>query len=385
MLKIPRFINKIISVLNNAGYEAYIVGGAVRDSLLGFSPTDYDITTSCPPQKIIELFENTAPTGIKHGTITVIIDQIPTEVTTFRIDGAYSDNRSPDSVTFTGNLADDLSRRDFTINAMAFCEEKGLTDLFGGVEDLKNNLIRTVGIPKKRFSEDALRIMRAIRFATTLNFSIEQETYDAAIKCADTLGLISAERINVELTKALLGENLSILERFINDGGLRFLNIENAANLKSISKLPSVLSLRIFAFLKLCHCQADHLNKRLKFSNTLCKELEQLCILNKELVSPDKVILKKALAKTDIQAILNYLEYLKIIKNEDITKYKENLNEIIKNNEPYLISHLAVDGDDLIKLGFKGTEIGITLNKLLKLVIFEPTLNNRTKLLERIK
>ena len=162
MLKIPHFIKEIISVLNSNGYEAYVVGGAVRDHLLSKTPTDYDITTSCPPEKITELFENTVPTGIKHGTVTVIIDHIPTEVTTFRIDGNYSDNRSPDSVTFTGNIKDDLSRRDFTVNALAYCEEKGVTDLFGGVVDLKNKLIKTVGVPEKRFNEDALRIMRAI-------------------------------------------------------------------------------------------------------------------------------------------------------------------------------------------------------------------------------
>lgn len=384
MLKIPYFVKEIIHTLEENGYEAYVVGGAVRDSLLGLTPTDYDVTTSCPPEKILELFENTVPTGFKHGTVTVIIDRIPTEVTTFRIDGAYSAHRSPDSVTFTGKLADDLSRRDFTVNALAFNEKSGLVDLFGGRLDLNGRVIKTVGEPQRRFNEDALRIMRAIRFSCALNFNIKEETYNAAVKFAHTLSLISPERIYAELTKTLLGQNLELLERFIKDGGLKFLNISECNNLNLISRLPSVLSLRMFAFEILCGISSGELEKRLKFNNNLFREIEYLRTIKNDLTTPNKAIIKKLLAKTNLNSIIDYLDYIRIFENKDITVYNELLNEIAENNEPYLISHLAVGGEDLIKHGFMGAEIGIKLNCLLEFVIENPELNTRKELLKRL-
>lgn len=384
MIKIPYFVNEIISVLNNNGYEAYIVGGAVRDSILGASPTDYDITTSCPPQKITELFENTVPTGIKHGTVTVIIDHIPTEVTTFRIDGNYSDNRSPDSVTFTGNLADDLSRRDFTVNAIAYCEEKGITDLFGGIADLQNKIIKTVGEPQKRFSEDALRIMRAIRFAATLDFAIEEKTYNAALKLAENLKSISGERIYTELTKAILGKNCEVLGDFINNGGLNALNITYAADLELLNRLSDNLPLRFFSFFKLTDADLDYLSVKLHFSNKLKQYLDKAFYIDKELKMSDKTHIKHILGYTEAEAFSDYLEYKSEVLNEDIKEFKAILKEIKDNNEPYLVSHLAVRGEDLINLGYKGAEIGVILNRLLEAVTQNPKLNTREELLKII-
>ena len=218
-----------------------------------------------------------------------------------------------------------------------------------------------------------------------MDFAIEEDTYNAAIKCADTLSLISAERIYLELTKTLLGQNLSILESFINDGGLRFLDIEKGENFNLISRLPTILSLRLFAFQKLCRLKECHLNSKLKFSNNLCRELEFLHILDKELSSPDKPLIKRLLAKTSPDMISNYLEYINIFGNDDISVYKEKLDEIQTNNEPYLISHLAIKGDDLLKLGYKGAEIGAVLNKILELVTENPTINNHSDILKIIK
>lgn len=202
-LTLPKEASKLIAVIENAGYEAYAVGGCVRDVLLGRVPTDWDITTSATPEQVKDLFSHTVDTGIAHGTVTVLMNRRGFEVTTYRIDGAYEDCRHPKEVTFTRSLAEDLKRRDFTVNAMAYNEKTGLVDLFGGCEDLQRGVIRAVGNPRERFSEDALRIFRAIRFAAQLGFTIEPETERAMGEAAANLQAVSAERIREELTKLL--------------------------------------------------------------------------------------------------------------------------------------------------------------------------------------
>ncbi len=385
MLKIPQNISKIISVLEQNGFEAYVVGGAVRDALLCHTPEDYDITTSCPPEKITELFEKTIPTGIKHGTVTVVMDSVPTEVTTYRIDGSYSDNRSPNSVTFTRNLKDDLSRRDFTVNALAFNDKCGLVDLFSGSDDLKNKIIRTVGNPDTRFREDALRILRAIRFGCTLKFSIEPDTYKAAIKHAEALGSISGERIFAELTKALMGENTELLEGFINSGGLAALEITNAKNFSAIDRLPQNLPLRLFAFLTLTDADYEPLSTRLHFSNKLKHYLDKMFIISSRFKGADKSHIKTLLGYSGTEIFADYLEYRAALFSEDISKAKALLTEITENNEPYKISMLDINGKDLEQLGFFGEEIGKILNDLLVRCINDPSLNRKQTLLEIIK
>lgn len=206
-IELPTAVREIIEMLAGAGFEAYAVGGCVRDSLLGREPEDWDITTSASPQEVKALFPRTVDTGIEHGTVTVLRRQKGYEVTTYRLDGAYEDHRHPSSVTFTRELAEDLRRRDFTINAMAYSEQNGLIDLFGGREDLKNRVIRSVGKPMERFSEDALRIFRAVRFSAQLDFTVETKTLAAMKALAGDLRRVSAERIRVELTKLLLSEH----------------------------------------------------------------------------------------------------------------------------------------------------------------------------------
>ena len=211
--------NRIINILERNGYEAYAVGGCVRDTLMGKVPADWDITTNCMPDDMIRCFEDyrIIETGLKHGTVTVLIDGVGYEVTTYRRDGEYTDNRHPDKVTFVTDIASDLSRRDFTINAMAYNPKSGLVDLFGGREDIENKVIRCVGSPDKRFSEDALRILRALRFASVLDFSIDKTTSDAIFAFKDFLDNISKERINVEFTKLLCGQrNVDIIREYFD-------------------------------------------------------------------------------------------------------------------------------------------------------------------------
>lgn len=206
-ITLPKKVKKIIQTLKSHGYEAYAVGGCVRDSILERTPEDWDITTSALPEETKALFDRTFDTGIEHGTITVLMGNEGFEVTTYRIDGKYEDNRHPKEVTFTRCLREDLLRRDFTINAMAYNEEEGIIDIFGGLEDLKKGIIRCVGNAKERFGEDALRILRAVRFSAQLGFSIEEETKDGIVALAPTLQQISAERIQVELIKMLTSPN----------------------------------------------------------------------------------------------------------------------------------------------------------------------------------
>ncbi len=206
-IRLPDDVKKIIYELNRAGFEAYAVGGCVRDSLLGREPKDWDITTSAEPLEVKNLFRRTIDTGMKHGTVTVMIKDRSYEVTTYRVDGAYSDHRRPESVTFTRQLSEDLLRRDFTINAMAYHDKQGLVDLYGGKEDLDRRVIRCVGDPDARFGEDALRILRAVRFSAELDFTIDPETREAAAKHAGELSEISAERIETELRKTLLSDH----------------------------------------------------------------------------------------------------------------------------------------------------------------------------------
>lgn len=206
-IQLPEKVRIIINVLQKHGYEAYAVGGCVRDSILGRVPDDWDITTSATPLETKALFSRTFDTGIEHGTITVLLDKEAFEVTTYRVDGEYEDSRHPKEVTFTRSLKEDLLRRDFTINAMAYNDTEGLIDIFGGIEDLNNKTIRCVGNAEERFSEDALRILRAVRFAAQLGFEIEEETQEGIRKLAPTLANISAERIQVELIKMLISPN----------------------------------------------------------------------------------------------------------------------------------------------------------------------------------
>ena len=370
MLKIPEKIKFVLRTLTQNGYEAYIVGGCVRDSLLGITPSDYDVTTSAKPEEILGLFDKTVPTGLKHGTVTVIIENEPIEVTTFRTEGEYKDFRHPQNVEFVTDLREDLSRRDFTVNAVAYNETVGLVDLFGGLSDLENKILRSVGDSDKRFKEDALRILRLFRFASQLEFTPEEKTLKSALKLQKGLKNISKERIFSEIVKAVNGKNPKAILPLINSGGLEFLGICKTPEFTTIDDSD----LRLFVFLNTSSENPIEVLKTLKapnrqidFANKLLK-LQSIEMENKEDI-------KNALFLTDFNAVNSFLQL-----QEDEGKLKL-LAEIIKNKEPYLISHLAISGEDLKELGFKGKEIGEILERLRQTVVCSPE-KNRKEILE---
>ncbi|MBR6510547.1 MAG: CCA tRNA nucleotidyltransferase [Clostridia bacterium] len=379
MLKIPKKIQYVLSSLQKSGHKAYIVGGCVRDMLMGKTPHDFDITTSANTDEITALFKKTIPTGLKHGTVTVLIENEPIEVTTFRTEADYLDHRHPDTIKFVDNLSEDLSRRDFTVNAIAYNENEGIVDLFGGNTDIKKKILRCVGNPETRFTEDALRILRLFRFASTLNFSIEETTLNAALKMAYLLKKISSERILSELKKAVMGENLEAFSPLINSGALKFLKIENLPNFKIIDRLKTE-DLRLFAFLYFASSDLEQTLNILKASNSLknyCKALKELLSLP---VPKNKVDIKILLGKYGTDVLKDYFKIYEIISNENTASLNIILSEIISNNEPYLIKHLEIGGKELDSLGYKGSEIKEKLEFLLEKVIENPNLNRKENL-----
>ena len=372
MPKIPENAALVIDRLMENGYEAYIVGGCVRDSLLGVECSDFDITTSAKPEKVIELFEKNVPTGIQHGTVTVIIENEPIEVTTFRTEGAYNDSRHPENVEFVSDLKEDLSRRDFTVNAIAYNKKVGIIDLFGGKSDLENKILRAVGDPDKRFREDALRILRLFRFASQLDFKIEENTLKSALELKDGLKNISRERIFAELQRSVNGKKPKAILPLINSGALEFLGITGEPDLSVSSQSPD---LRLWGLIKSSENPVLVL-KNLKASNRQIANAQNFIKLS-GLEIKTKEDIKNALFLTDEQTVRAFFEYYK----KDTAK----LDEIIENNEPYLISHLAVTGEDLKELGFFGKEIGEKLEALRQAVVKDPQKNEKLVLLRLTK
>lgn len=378
MFNIPSKIEYVLNCLNDNNYEAYIVGGCVRDMLMGITPHDFDITTSATPEEIISLFDKTIPTGIKHGTVTVLIEKTPIEVTTFRYEEGYTNHRSPDSVRFVKNLKEDLSRRDFTVNAMAY--NKKMVDYFDGTTDIKNKVLRAVGNPEIRFKEDALRILRLFRFASTLGFTIEENTLKSALKVADGLKYISYERIFQELEKAVIGENIEALSPLIKNGSLDFLEIKKEPDFIKIKALPK--ELRLFAFLYLSSDNILDVLDILRASNAQKNHAKSLLLLLSSEIPKTKADIKKSLTSKKIYE--DYIQILNCIFGEETNNITTMLEEIFDNNEPYLISHLAINGNLLIEKGYKGYEIGKILHELLNLVIENPTLNTKENLITNL-
>ena len=379
MIKIPEKIQYAIEKIQNAGFEAYIVGGCVRDSLLKVPPHDFDITTSAKPEEIQEIFPKTVPTGIKHGTITVIIGKEPIEVTTFRTEGNYSDGRHPDSTEFVTDLKFDLSRRDFTVNAMAYNENCGTVDLFGGMNDLENRILRAVGDPYRRFSEDALRILRLFRFACQLDFDIEETTLKASIDLKDKLKNLSRERVFAELFKMPCGISPERFAPIIESGGLEFLNIKNLPDFNIIKKCQPNQNLAFYSFLMMSCSDINKTLNKLKVSNTLKAYCQSLSVLKDIELPKTKPSIKEVLNLTSPPIFEDYilLKTAMGINTQDLEKlYKE----IIENNEPYRIRDLKIDGSSLKKIGFKGTEIGEKLEFLRKHIIYNPQDNTKKKL-----
>lgn len=384
MLEIPAKIQYVLDKLGENGYEAYIVGGCVRDALLGLTPHDYDVTTSAKPEEVIAIFDHTVPTGIKHGTVTVIVENEPVEVTTFRTEGEYSDSRRPDSVEFVSNLKEDLSRRDFTVNAFAYCQKTGLKDYFGGMEDLQNKILRAVGDPEKRFREDALRILRLFRFASQLDFEIESGTYTAALNLSGTLENISRERIFVEILKAITGKKPESLAPLINVGGLKISRIEKSPDFDSLQKLKNNENLCLFAFLYETSDDPLAVLRELKSSNAHRQYTRNLLNLCELPLPKTKEDIKNALFLSTPGTVTDWIFYLKA-KGQNTDTSEKLLEEVLNNNEPYSVPHLAIDGNTLRALGYKGREVGDRLEILRKAVIENPDCNKKEILLEILK
>lgn len=370
MFEIPQNVQFIIDRLNQNGFEAYIVGGCVRDILLNKSPHDFDVTTSAKPQEIISLFSKTVPTGIKHGTVTVIIDDTPVEVTTFRTEGVYTDNRRPDNVEFVNDLREDLKRRDFTVNAMAYNKISGVTDYFGGKQDLQNKILRAVGNPKERFQEDALRILRLFRFASTLEFEIEKETFSAAIECSHLLKNVSRERIFEELKKAVIGDNFKVFTPLIESGALGFLNITAVPDFEKIKSLKQNQLLCLYLFFK-----TDTL-KNLNPSNKEIQFFEKLDLLSQMPMPTNDCDIKEMLNLAGSEICKDFF----LLKGLSLSP----LEKILRSGGAYTVKDLKINGNDLIALGYKGEKIGEILERLRKTVIKDPEKNTKENLLKEI-
>lgn len=392
---IPKYALTVITKIEDAGFEAFAVGGCVRDSILGKIPSDWDIATSATPTEILDVFSDftTIPTGFKHGTITVLSCGIPVEVTTYRIDGKYADNRHPESVTFSRVLADDLSRRDFTVNAMAYNPKLGLLDLFCGCNDLHNKILRCVGKPEKRFTEDALRIMRALRFSAVLGFEIEPQSAKAIKSCAHLLKSIAAERIRVEFSKLLLAENPKFILSQYKDIFLQILGIEAPVtdelwlqHCEAVSAAEPILALRLS--LLLYGLPLARSLQLLKYDNVTKHTAETITAELNTVFSADKIPLKKALSvlgKENLELILK----AKIALGQDkyfIEYIRKTILEILNNGECFSIKQLNINGYDLQnEIGIAGREIGIALEKLLDAVICGKCKNKKPELLDFLK
>ena len=433
-IQLPEKVKVMIQTLEAAGYEAYAVGGCVRDSVLGRVPADWDITTSALPEQVKELFHRTIDTGIEHGTVTVMMDKEGFEVTTYRVDGEYRDHRHPEQVNFTGELKEDLRRRDFTINAMAYNDRCGMVDAFGGIEDLKHGVIRCVGVARERFEEDALRILRAVRFAAQLGFEIEKETADAARALAGNLKDISAERIQTELVKLLVSPHPEMLRTAYELGITRVVLPEFDVMMETPQHHPHHMysvgehTLKALEFtdpekvLRLSVLFHDfgkpqtrttvdgvdhfhgHANvsaqetvrimRRLKFDNATMDQVKRIVLYHDARPQPDERQIRRLLhrAGEDIfpglfqvmgADILAQSEYRKMEKLVNLERVHQVYDEILKRKDCISLKNLQVTGKDLIAAGMKpGKKIGEILNQMLEDVLETPEHNEREYLLK---
>lgn len=435
-IKVPEKAEYIIDTIMEAGYEAYVVGGCVRDSVLGRKPEDWDITTSATPGEVKALFPHTVDTGLQHGTVTVMLGREGFEVTTYRLDGEYEDSRHPKSVTFTPSLKEDLRRRDLTINAMAYNSRSGLVDIFGGMEDIRRGIVRCVGSPEERFGEDALRILRAVRFSAQLGYGIEEETGAAAARLAPLLARISAERIQAELVKLLVSPHPEKLKIACECGITAVFLPEFDRAMETEQRHPHhCYSVGEHILHALCHVEADkdlrlamlfhdlgkpavmtvdgegtthfrgharvsaemaaEIMKRLRFDNETLRRVSRLVLYHDygNDADPDMAMVRRAVnrigedifekqlmvRRADIMAQSAYLREEKL---ERLDRWEQMYREVKAQAQCVSLRELAVTGRDLIAAGWKpGRELGDVLQKLLELVLEVPEYNEKERLL----
>lgn len=389
-IKIPDYVSSILKKLTSAGYEAYIVGGCVRDALMGKIPNDYDVTTSAKPDEILKLFPNSLTIGLKHGTVTVRAGKELVEVTTYRCDGTYADHRHPDSVVFVDSLSEDLGRRDFTINAMAADNNGSLTDLYGGKKDLDEHIVRCVGIPDERFQEDALRMFRAYRFSSRFEFSIEEKTYASIKTNAYLSSALAAERIRDELEKVLLTNhsyymadmiNVCLLDRFLKHQP----DFEYDFSLIDRTVVERITRWNAFCFCLIqyeCITSTYDFLRSMKLDNRTVKCCCDTAEMFPELTSPDIIKVKHLLSRYGIDSCESAFHIKDAL---DGTGYSDILKEVIASGECYTVSSLDINGGDIMRLGFKGPEIKKVQNYLLDAVINNPDSNSKEILLSLAK
>lgn len=395
-IELPKKVARIIERLENGGFEAYAVGGCIRDSLIGKEPEDWDICTSALPEETEKIFsgERIIETGLKHGTVTVLLDRTNYEVTTFRTESGYSDFRRPDNVSFVKNIAEDLKRRDFTVNAMAYNNKKGLIDIYGGREDLEKRLIKCVGNPHERFSEDALRIMRAVRFAGVLGFEIEEKTASAVRNDRLLLKNIAAERISAEFMKLLMSENPHMIYDYKEVIGVfvdRAENIEkNEAEL--IGDLSRKKSVRLAFLLNTLYKNDDNAGglihaalKKLKLDNRLIEKTERIISCMKKPVPENLADCRFLASELGIEAVSDCAQILsaeKSAQNGDLKNVMKWIEQIENCGLCTSIRELKISGNDLIGAGITdGMKIGKLLHLALGEVMRENLKNEKRELL----
>lgn len=406
-ISLPQEVSFVLNTLRNSSFNAYVVGGFLRDAIMGRVPMDFDVASSAKPEEVMALFEKTLDIGIKHGTITVIYNNCKIEVTTFRIDGPYKDSRHPEEVFFTEDIVADLSRRDFTINSIAYNPQEGIIDPFNGMDDIKNKVVRCVGEPNLRFKEDALRILRCIRFSTCLSFDINKETYEALCLNIKDLANISSERIREEFNKILISNRPSKGIKILNNTGFfkvftcfSSLQFENCEAL--IDFTEAILSLRLsslFFSLAEDNClnlpKVKAILKYLKYDNKTLLEVTSILSISNEIPKlSDKLSFKKLLNRYDFNVVSLSLKlcygYGKAYGDKNLLKTVELLEdyliEIKSLKEPIYLCDLAITGEDLLKLGYiKGISLGLELKRLLALSLENPQINKKEILLELAK
>lgn len=435
-MMLPADVKKIIERLESKNFEAYAVGGCVRDTLLGRRPIDWDITTSAMPHQVKKIFHRTVDTGIEHGTVTVLLNKQAYEVTTFRVDGDYEDHRHPKEVSFTRSLKEDLLRRDFTINAMAFHPANGLIDPFGGMADLNNQIIRCVGDAKLRLEEDALRILRAIRFAAQLSFEIEESTATQMKRLCAQLAYVSAERIQTEFVKMITSPNPGILKKAWELGITNVIFPEfdkimetgqetphhfcsvGEHTIKAMEAIRQDKVLRLTMFFHdmgkpdkktmdqngVAHFKghADvsericlEALKRLKFDNDTLRKVKKLVKFHDYRMPSDAASVRLAMSKIGREMFPLYMEvrwadtlaqstYLQEKKISNLREIEQTYKDILEKKQCVSIGELAVSGEDLIRNGMRqGPDLGKTLDEMLKWVIMHPEDNRKEILLEK--
>ena len=433
-LTIPSNAEKILQVLNENGYEAYVVGGCVRDSILDRNPNDWDITTSASPYQVKELFPRTIDTGLQHGTVTVMMDKEGYEITTYRVDGDYEDGRHPKEVTFTSSLEEDLKRRDFTINAMAYHPKEGLVDLFHGMDDMENKIIRCVGDPMERFHEDALRIMRAVRFSAQLGFEIEEQTKAGISRLTSNLKNVSAERIQAELVKLLVSPHPDYLRAAYETGitkeflpefdlcmeteqntpyhcftvgehilhSLLYVEADKVLRLTMLLHDIGKASMRTTDANGVDHFKghgpagkeiAKKILRRLKFDNDTIAQVTHLIYWHDYRPAPEEKAVRRAIHKVGEDLFPLFLKvqradnlaqsmYLREEKLARIDGVEKLYHEIMEKHQCVSLKTLAVTGRDLIAEGMKpGPQMGAVLQELLEVVLDQPEMNEKEKLL----